>query len=271
MFRFVARFQLLSFFLIVPIYALAMSDGKFQSLMKDIQSMNYAPVESFLKLNHEAMKKDPEYFVVLLNYVFSKGYESSLVVAKGAPQAGDFELRDKKTGEIAGFIGSRPDENLILDGISQTQAALKYFKPRLDIHFGIISVAEKIGRWDIVGDQLVTMLETSREIKNRWIWGPVGSMSGNPKDFMIQNTLSRTSSLFRVGNDTADQALIKVSQKLIDIYPELIYGYANLGVLYLAKKEYGLAEKYLKQAIQIDPNDKIVLDSLKKFRDERKK
>jgi tetratricopeptide (TPR) repeat protein len=258
------------FCLIIPACALALEVGEFQALMSDIQSKNYVPVESFLKLNQETMKKDPEYFVVLLNHVLSKGYESSLVIEKGMPQAGDLELRNKDTGEIAGFIGSRPDENLILGGISQTQAAHKYFKSRLDIHFGIVTAAERIGRWDIVGDQLVAMLEISKEINNQWILGPVGSMSGKPKDFMIQNILPRTASLFRVNSEIADKAFIKVSQKLIDIYPELIYGCANLGVLYLAKKEYSLAEKYLKQASQVDPNDEIVRGNLKKLRDERK-
>jgi hypothetical protein len=270
MFRLVTLLRVSLLCLILPTCVLALSGGEFQALMSDIQSKNYAPVESFLKLNHDTMKKDPEYFVVLLNYVLSKGYESSLTVAKGTPRAGDLELRDKDTGEIAGFIGSRPDENLILDGISQTQAALKYFKSRLDIHFGIVAAVERIMRWDIVGDQLVTMLETSKEINNQWIWGPVGSMSGKPKEFMIQNILPRTASLFRVDSEIADRAFIKVSQKLIDIYPDLIYGYANLGALYLAKKEYSLAEKYLKQASQIDPNDEIVRGNLKRLRDERK-
>jgi Flp pilus assembly protein TadD len=53
---------------------------------------------------------------------------------------------------------------------------------------------------------------------------------------------------------------------MIKEYPDVIYDYSNLGVLYLAQKKYDLAEKYLKQAIAINPNDEIVKGNLAIFK-----
>jgi Tfp pilus assembly protein PilF len=57
---------------------------------------------------------------------------------------------------------------------------------------------------------------------------------------------------------------------MIKEYPDVIYGYANLGVLYLANNKFDLAEKYLNQALTIDPNDEIVLGTLSILKERRK-
>lgn len=261
---------LISFLLLAPSTSFAMTPASFKNLMSQIRAEKYEKVEKFLNSEKESLKKDPEYFVVLLNFVLSKGYQSGLVIAKGEPQPGDFSVQSKD-GEAVGFMGKREgyDAKLIADGISRTESSLQHFKSRLDIRFGIVTAAERIKRWDAVSRQLVETLKVSREIKNKWTWGPVGSMDGNPKEFMIENVLSRTSSLFHQETDSADQALTDISEALIQYYPELPYGYSNLGTLYLTKKEFSRAEKYLLQAQKVAPQDEIVQNSLAKLKEMR--
>jgi tetratricopeptide (TPR) repeat protein len=113
-----------------------------------------------------------------------------------------------------------------------------------------------------MGDQLVEMLKVSKEIDNKWSWGSVNSMSDDPKSFMIENVITRSSNLFRMENPYADKAFVQISQAMIRYYPELIYGYSNLGAIHLAKKEYKKADEYFKKAIKIDPNDEIVKENI---------
>jgi tetratricopeptide (TPR) repeat protein len=239
----------------------------FDSLMFNIRSKEYGPIEKFLESNKSTLSTDPEYYVLLLNYVISKGDKTGIVVAKGTPEGGDFALTDRESGEVVGFIGSRGgyDEKLIVNGITDTQKALESFSSRLDIHFGIVSVATRIKRWDIVGAQLNRILENSIELDNQWTWGPVNTMNGNPKEFMMQNVLTNTSKLFHANTKQADDALKSVSETMIKLYPKELYGYANLGTLCLVQKNYGCAEDYYKQALEINPNDQIVLDNLAKI------
>lgn len=252
---------------------LAVSDVEFKSLINNIHNKEFAPVEKFLESNRSRLSRDPEYYVVLLNYVLTKGRDSRVVIGKGPARDKEFELRDKDSGEPIGFLGERSFYNteLILDGINRTRSALKHFNSRLDIHFGIVHAAESIKKWDIVADQIVDMLKTSRKIDNKWIWGPINSMEGDPREFMIQNILPRSYNLFRQETPETDKALVKISRAMIEYYPDIIYGYANLGVYYLATKKYNLAEKYFRKALEIDPNDKIVLGNMEKLKSARAK
>ena len=245
-------------------YALAVAPADFDRLIQDLQKEEYQAVETYLQDHKSELEKDPDYYVILLNYVMAKGMQTINVVAQGEAQPGDLQLSDPKTGKAVGFMGSRTeiDEALIVDGFRTTQKALKHFKQRLDIHFGIIAMSERLPRWDITGEQCVEVLRVSREIDNQWTWGPINSMDGDPKEFMIDNILNRTNKMFHADHPAADAALIKVSEELIKQYPELIYGYANLGVYYLVTQEYALAEKYLRQAEKIDPKDEIVQGNL---------
>lgn len=86
---------------------------------------------------------------------------------------------------------------------------------------------------------------------------------------MLENVQIRLKQLFNVRSETTDNTFKTVSETMIREYPDVIYGYSNLGALYLVNKKYELAEKYLNQAISIDPEDKIVkgnLDQLEKRR-----
>lgn len=253
--------------ILIAVYLVAMStpcygmDSKqFEEQISKIQGEKFDEVGDFLRKNEFPLQQDPEYFVILLNYVVAKGNRSGITVAKGEPQGDDLTLRDQKTGEMVGFLGYREgyDEKLIVDGISKVQDALKFFKSRLDIRFGIVEAAKKIKRWDVAGKQLVEILKVSKEINNKWSWGSIGSPKGNLNEFMIENVQAKIAYLFNLDNPVADEALIQVSQSLIKYYPDVIYGYSNLGVFHLAKKEYDKAKKYLNEALIIDPNDEII-------------
>ncbi|MDY6883604.1 MAG: tetratricopeptide repeat protein [Pseudomonadota bacterium] len=259
----------LSIFLLLLTFslsALSISNDEFDRLISEIQDKKFDSVESYLEKNKGA--KEPEYYVLLLNYSYSKGENTQIVVGSGEPKAGDFSLQSQATGKTEGYIGERTtyDKELIISGIKRAQIALKDFPERLDIHFGIITLAERIEEWEIAGDQLVTILRTSKEIDNKWSWGRINSMQGDPVDFMIQNILPRTYTFFRLNNEVGDKQLEKVSTALIKYYPNLIYGYANMGSLFMAKKEYDKAESYYTKALAIDGTDQIILSNLENLK-----
>lgn len=67
------------------------------------------------------------------------------------------EYKEPKNGKTIGFIREHSGYNYksIVQAILETQHALPNFKSRLDIRFGLVTAAEKIKCWDIMGDQLV--------------------------------------------------------------------------------------------------------------------
>ncbi len=256
---------------LVPAITSAMDMVEFRNIMDKVQANDFGVVEKYLEDNRKELSKDPDYYVILLNYSYAKGNQELIVIAKGEPQKGDFALEDKDTGEVVGFLGNRPNQDikLILNGISETQKALPFFNNRLDIHFGVVHIASLIKHWDIVGMQLVEILKVSKSINNQWKWGTINSMDDDPKKFMLENVQGRVKELFTEEQEDADNALKTVAETMIEEYPDIIYGYANMGVLFLAKNQYDLAEKYLNLAIAIDPNDKIVLGNLEILKEKK--
>jgi len=264
--------MILAFLVFFPSIANAMEDGVFQELIHKINGRDFGAVEKFLEKNRNTYRQDPEYYVILLNYSFSKGAQSQIVISKGEPRKGDLSLRDSITGEVVGFIGERtvPDNKLILGSIQETKDALKHFNDRLDIHFGIAHIAFETKHWQILREQLLEILKVSKSINNKWRWGSVNSMQGDPKNFMLDNVQSKINGLFHIDSEETDQVVEAVSSAMIREYPRVIYGYSDLGALYLAQKKYDLAEKYLNQAFAIDPTDEIVRGNLKLLREKRK-
>ena len=264
--------MILTLLVLFPSIANAMGDEIFREMMQKINSHDYGAVEMFLEKNRNAYGQDPEYYVILLNYSFAKGVQKQTVIAKGEPGKGDLSLRDSTTGEVVGFIGERsvPDDKLIVKSIRETKDALKYFNDRLDIHFGIVHIAFETKHWQILREQLLEILKVSKSINNKWRWGPINSMHGDPKKFMLDNVQSKINGLFHIDSEEADQVVEAVSSAMIREYPRVIYGCSDLGVLYLAQKKYDLAEKYLDQAFAIDPKDEIVRGNLKLLKEKRK-
>jgi hypothetical protein len=252
-----------------------MEEDLFNEMMSNIRNRKFGKVDAFLNKNKGKYEKEPEYYVLLLNYVGSKAESRDLVIAQGKAEKGDLVLVKEGDEKPTGFIGERVtnDYKLILDGIRETRHAQKYFRKRLDIYFGIAAIAERSKQWKLVGDVMVDILRVSKEIDNKWEWGSINSMDGDPEDFMIQNILSRTSMLFRNQNRESDKAMSNISFAMIKYYPDIIYGYANLGVLNMAHGDFDKAEEYLMKALKIDDQDKIVLgnlDYLKKLRSDKK-
>ena len=162
------------------------------------------------------------------------------------------------------------DEKFILATISRIKIALKNFSNRLDIRIGLVVAAERINNWKIEGEQLVNILKVSVEIDNKWTWGTISSIEGDPKTFMLDTVQNKLNALFNAEDEKADLSFISTSEALIKYYPKNIYGYSNLGVIYLAKKDYDKAKKYLQKALEIDGKDEVVLGNLKMLENQKK-
>ena len=256
----------------LPAVASAMQDQIFQEVMRKVNSGDSAAVEAFLEKNRATYKRDPEYYVILLNYSISKQTENQTLIGKEEPVKIDPSPQNDATARKEGSLKEREAsaDTLVARSIRETREALPNFRDRLDIHLGIAHIAFKFRQWQSLGQQLLEIMEVSRTIDNKWRWGLVSSMSGNPREFMLDNVQSKINDLFQLDSEEADRVVEKVSLAMIKYYPSAIYGYSDLGTLYAAQKKYDLAEKYLNQAIALNPKDEIVKHNLELLKAKRK-
>ena len=245
----------------------SLEDSEFKFLIDNIKQNKFDVVETYLAEERATATTDPDYTVLLLNYSFNKARSTHFTTGLGVAKKGDFELTSLDGNNTKGFLREVVsfDEISILESLRIAQDNLRFFPNQLDIHFGIVSIAQNIGEHSVMADQLISMLKTSKEIDNKWQWGKVGSMEGDPEEFMIQGLLPRTAMLFRLESEEGDRLLINVSEALIQYYPNKVYGYANLGSLYGATKRYDEARKYYEKALEVDPNDEVVMKNFKRL------
>ena len=238
----------------------SLEDSEFKFLIDNIKQNKLDAVETYLAEERATATTDPDYTVLLLNYSFNKARSTHFTTGLGEAKKGDFELTSLVVNNTKGPLREVVsfDEVSILESLRIAQENLKFFPNQLDIHFGIVTIAQNIGEYSVMAEQLILMLKTSKEIDNKWQWGKVGTMEGEPEGFMIQNLLPRTAMLFRLESEEGDRLLINVSEALIQYYPNKVYGYANLGSLYGATKRYDEARKYYEKAFKIDPSDEII-------------
>ena len=236
--------------------ASALEQDEFNYLLDNLKQKNFDVVEAYLEEERATATTDPDYTVLLLNYSFNKARTTHFTTGLGEAKEGDFELTSLDGNNTKGFLREVVsfDEVTILESLRIAQDNLKFFPNQLDIHFGIASIAQNIGEHSVMADQLINMLKTSKEIDNKWQWGKVGSMEGDPEEFMIQGLLPRTAMLFRLESEEGDRLLINVSEALIQYYPNKVYGYANLGSLYGATKKYDEAREYYLETLEIHLN-----------------
>lgn len=260
------KIVLFALLLFVP-FCFSMEASLFKSNIDDLNAGKLESVGHFLQEQEKTYVSDPEYYVILLNYSLLKSQNTSVVVAQGKPEESDLALRKKGTDEVVGFMGERTsfDIAFLLPAIQRTQAALKKFPNRLDIHLGITHISKEAKLWNIVGSQSIEIIETSRKNDNKWLWGNINGMDDNPREFMLQNIASNCATLFHAENEAADKALEAVSLSMIKHYPKEVYGYSNMGSLYAVKKEYEKSHKYFLQALEIAPEDEIVIQNIKKL------
>ena len=245
----------------------ALEATQFHSYIEDIRNNQLDAVETYLEQNQATAKTDPDYTVLFLNYRFCKGRTVRTMIAQGDTQEGDLILQKSDAPNVQAFLREDVsfDKASILEAVRIARNNLKSFPNQLDIHFGIIAITQNIGELTVMADQLISMLKTSKEIDNKWQWGKVGSMEGDPEEFMIQGLLPRTAALFRLETEEGDRLLISVSEALIQYYPNKVYGYANLGALYGATKRYDEARKYYEKALEVDPDDEVVKINLERL------
>ena len=195
----------------------SLEDSEFSLLIDNIKQNKLEIVQTYLAEKRATATTDPDYTVLLLNYSFSKARTTHFTTGLGEAKKGDFELTSLDGNNTKGFLREVVsfDEVTILESLRIAQDNLRSFPNQLDIHFGIVTIAQNIGEYSVMADQLISMLKTSKEFDNKWQWGKVGSMEGDPEEFMIQGLLPRTAMLFRLESEEGDRLLINVSEALI--------------------------------------------------------
>jgi tetratricopeptide (TPR) repeat protein len=214
--------------------------------------LNYNKLdELFIHLQKWEMTENgnPEMYIAWFNYYIRLGSSSGIVMGK---------MNDGRYGiyDQTNYL----KEN-VYKGIEYLDKGLKNNKNRLDIYFGKISILNKINDYQKAGEEVIKILQLSKEIGNAWLWSDNVNVDDGERVFI--NSLGDYYSVWiNAGTEISLDQVKICSMKQIGLYPQYIETYNYLSIYYLINKDYNNAIQYLEKALTINRSDCIILINL---------
>src|SRR5690554_130963 len=207
---------------------------------------------------------DPELYIAYFNYHFDLSRQERIGIKEQPPQDEEvISLTDPETGEAAGYIHSEIyyDEDHINLALEYLDEGLKRYPDRLDMHLGKIHTLGLVSRYEEQKDALIAVLNISSRNGNNWLWHD-GEKLADGFSNILENTQSRLYQYFQLKDENGYDYIIAVSEKIIELYPEVAYSYNNIAAVHYHRRDYQEAIKYFKLAEEKAPYDTIVISNI---------
>lgn len=212
----------------------------------------------------EVNPEDPELYIAYCNYYFCTARREVISFEKQGSQSSYIVIRNPKTGElIAGLFFSDIyyDEEKIDLAFKYLDEGIKKYPDRLDMHFCKIHILGEVERYEVQKNAILDVLGISKEINNNWLWLD-GEVIDDAFTFMMENIHNYIYHYFNNYISNGYMYIIEISQKIIEIYPELVFPYNNIAVVYCYQDNCQEAINYFKLAEEKNPTDTIVISNI---------
>jgi tetratricopeptide (TPR) repeat protein len=234
-------------------YVELLKEGKYEELSQHLAKWK------------EIAPDDPELYVAYFNYHFTLSRQEGVRIDTAPPPENEeaIVLKDPETGEIAGYMYYHIyyDEEHIGSALAYLDEGLKRYPDRLDMHFGKIHALGLVSRYGEQKEALITILNISSQNGNNWLWHNGEKLADGFRD-LLENTQGRIYQYFQLSDGKAYDYIIEISEKVIELYPEVVYSYNNIAAVHYYRGNYQEALKYYKMAEERDPYDTIVMNNI---------
>lgn len=236
---------------------------EFKTIYDDLcQQNNDSTTISHLKKWEHKRPDDAEMFICGFNFYLQKSKRDVIRLDGGPAKGQNLQVMDSTNSEPVGYIYGdiSYNEELFEISIDYLTRGLKKNPKRLDMYFGKIFT---LGQREMFEDQtknILSMLEYGRSIDHKWLWkmgepreNAVEAEKGGVQDYIYN--------MFDQPTPVCEYITI-ISTKLIEIYPNDIFGYSNIGACNLVNQNFSESISWFKKAEKINSNDPIVLSNI---------
>ncbi|MBQ7612893.1 MAG: tetratricopeptide repeat protein [Spirochaetaceae bacterium] len=221
--------------------------------LKAHKNGDFAACETVLKDWQKASPNDPEMMIAYFNYYLYRNAQSGMKIEQYA---------DGSNIMVEGYTYNQED---VKTAISYLDQALKNDANRLDIHFGKCSSLLDSKNYTQACKAIVTVLETSIKLKNKWAWSKGEKIPDNEGEVALFSGINDYCGILKnyVGLKDADFAtVIKTIEKL---YPNNNIALNWVSLYYSENGNLKKAISVLTKAYNLDKSDYIVLANLGKM------
>ncbi len=255
-----------------------LSVEKFDEIKSGIKGLGECDegVSEFISSDKQIYITDPDFYNIYIDYSFNCKAQTKQkiirypnagnkkVVTDIVEQNGKKYLKDIKTQKIVGELSYDVtyDVNATNVALDDFNNNIQHFKNRLDLIDGAIYVSRKTKLWDKHYNALVNKLVISKHNNHKWLTTHDEKLHPfTQKDFLYKFQADITK-LISIGEDKTNDVVLKVSLKMIDLYPKSVYGYSNVAYIAYINKEYKKAKEYFTKALEFSPDDTVIKKNL---------
>lgn len=210
----------------------------------------------------ENYPQDPEMFICAFNFYLQKSKKEVVRMDGGPAKGQSLQIMDSTKSKPIGFIYGdiSYDEDLFNKSIDFLTRGLVKNPKRLDMHFGKIITLGQRGMFKEQTSQILQVLDYGIKIDHKWLW-----KLGEPID---DGTEAEKNGIQDYVYNMFDQRtpacnyITTISNKLVEVYPDDVFGYSNIGACNLMNGNYDEAINWFKQAENINEKDPIVLSNI---------
>ncbi|WP_422361609.1 tetratricopeptide repeat protein [Reichenbachiella sp.] len=215
-----------------------------------------------LKEWEENYPRDPEMFISAFNFYLQRSKQEVVRMDGGPAKGQSFQIMDSTNSEPVGYLYGdiSYDEELFKKSIDYLTRGLTKNPKRLDMHFGKIITLGQRRMFEEQTSNILQVLDYGMEIEHKWLW-----KLGEPIEDGIEAEKSGIQdyvyNMFNQQTPACDY-ITTISNKLVEVFPDDIFGYSNIGACNLMNENFDEAITWFKQAEIINKQDPIVLSNI---------
>ena len=207
-------------------------------------------IESLLNEWREKSPNDPEAWIASANYYFN---QRQVMISTKPAGKGDFSLTDKKTGKKAGSISFEQNEGSVKRAADLLQEATGKFPDRLDIWCGLAFIQQESGQFENELSTLQKMVSYAREHPTGLKWLKSQSIDEPADKFVPEKLHSYGLYYEKKKNPDDDKRWFQIAALAMQQYPNHAEGFNDAAGYYADLREWKKARELFEKAHQLDP------------------
>jgi tetratricopeptide (TPR) repeat protein len=224
---------------------------------------NEEEVTTLLAKWNNARPEDPEMFVAHFNYYYRKSRQELIGMGTQPGKGDNLALLKQNSNEPAGYMYNQIvyDDSLFQLAQYYIGQGIERNPNRLDMHFGRLYSLREAGFLEEHVDGILNVIDVHSKNNGAWLWTDDESVPDAEKVFKgsIQDY---NHALFNLSDAPYSTGIEKISLRMMELYPDDIENYSNVGVCRLIEEKYDAALEMFLKAHKLNSGDAIVLSNL---------
>jgi tetratricopeptide (TPR) repeat protein len=254
------KYLLLFFLFLLEVPLLAQSFKK--QYLEYAKQQDTAQQLSVLQKWEKSNPEDPEMYVAYYNYFVRKSMKEVLSLDPVQRSEESISVMDSAT-QTVGYLNSMIiyQEDILKQGFNYINQGIARYPTRLDMRLGKVYMLGKVEDFESFSREIIQTIHYADSIKHKWLWSE-NKAAKDPKNLLLNAVQDYVKVLY----DTQDHGLLEnmkqISNTVLLYNPNHVESLSNIAIVHLLDQEYDQALVLLLKALELAPQDYIVLGNI---------